>query len=463
MNIYLFVTLLLGLQILCFFIAKRCAKNVAGEEDYFLGGKRTALFPLLMTFLATQVGGGFVLGAAEEAYRFGWSVLFYPLGGALGLIFLGIGTGRKLASLQTSTVAQIFEKVYNSPNLKRLASILSIVSLFIVLVAQMIASRKFMVSVGVDNIWLFIAFWGLLIFYTSMGGFRAVVATDIIQALFFSGVFVVGLIAFFIWPTDLFIKAQQTSALLETTSYNQIYGWLLMPLLFMLIEQDMAQRCFAAPNSKVISQATIGSGILTFALCTIPVCMGVWARSAGIEIPLGSSVLMEASAAFASPALTAFIGAAVIAAILSTADSLINAIGSNLAQDFDYFSKRSKSSLNFLQISSLIIALVAIVCSFCFDTVLTLLISSYALSVSALFVPIFIALFRPKGNKMSAIASVCSGLGALFASWLLAPSLPAEMIGLVASALGFALAEGLLRLLSYGKKESEYAKIELCK
>src|ERR1700733_14208846 len=104
MNISLFVSLLFSLQLFYWIIGRRASKNLNNKEDYFLAGKSVRLFPLMMTFLATQVGGGVILGAADEAYQFGWPVILYPLGAALGLILLGCGVGRKLAEFKVSTI-----------------------------------------------------------------------------------------------------------------------------------------------------------------------------------------------------------------------------------------------------------------------------------------------------------------------------------------------------------------------
>src|ERR1700728_3707087 len=108
MSLPIFIFMLFGLQLFYWFVGRRASKGLNTQEDYFLAGKSVKLFPLMMTFLATQVGGGVVLGAAEEAYKFGWPVLFYPLGASLGLITLGLGIGRRLASFQVGTVSQIF-------------------------------------------------------------------------------------------------------------------------------------------------------------------------------------------------------------------------------------------------------------------------------------------------------------------------------------------------------------------
>ena len=80
MNITIFIALMFSLQFFYWVIGQRASKILNNKEDYFLAGKSVRLFPLMMTFLATQVGGGLILGAADEAYRFGWPVLLYPLG-----------------------------------------------------------------------------------------------------------------------------------------------------------------------------------------------------------------------------------------------------------------------------------------------------------------------------------------------------------------------------------------------
>src|SRR5687767_7623547 len=105
MNFILFICLLFVLQFICLMMGSRASRNLKNQGDYFLAGKDVKFFPLLMTFLATQIGGGLVLGAAEEAYQFGWSVLLYPLGACLGFVLLASGIGRKLAQFQVSTVA----------------------------------------------------------------------------------------------------------------------------------------------------------------------------------------------------------------------------------------------------------------------------------------------------------------------------------------------------------------------
>ena len=444
MDFTTFFIVLFGLQAICLYVGSRTSKELNTQEDYFLAGKGVKFFPLMMTFLATQIGGGLVLGSAEEAYRYGWSVLLYPGGVALGLILLGLGIGRRLAQFKVTTVAQILEVVYGSSLLKRIASVLSVLTLFMIFVAQIIGSSKFMVSLGVVNpIWFF-AFWAIVIFYTAVGGLKAVVATDVIQALFFAAVFV------FCGGYALYnsgIPVQEVVAIgMNNESFafdaSKLYGWLLLPLLFMAIEQDMGQRCFAADCPKTVSRATLWAGLGTLFIGVIPVMFGIMARAKGIELGEGASVLMTSIMVMTNPVITAFVGCAILAAIISTADSLINAIGSNLSQDFGWALFDGKN-VRASQLVCVAIALLGIAVSFYFNNIVDLLILSYELSVSALFVPIFIALFRPKGTFLSASVSILFGAVAFFYFKYNETALPKEIVTVLISLLGFVVGECL--------------------
>lgn len=446
MNIIAFIIFVFGLQAICLLVGKESSKELNNKEDYFLAGKNIRFFPLMMTFLATQVGGGLILGSAEEAYRFGWTVLLYPVGASLGLLALGAGLGKKLAQFKVSTVAQIFDVIYRSPVLKKIASGLSIISLFMILIAQVIASSKFMISIGVENTFWFLGFWAIVIFYTAMGGLKAVVSTDMVQAAFFIAAF---LLSFgFIYSSSeipisqIFEQGINTADNFDFNS-SKLLGWLFMPLMFMIIEQDMAQRCLAAASLKTVSTATLCAGIITIVICVIPVYLGVLAREMGLEPKIGESVLMAVIENTSTPILTALVGSAIIVAIVSTADSLINAISSNISLDFDLKCLQN----NNLFVSKLLtaaIAIFALLCSFYFNNVVDLLILSYELSVACIFVPVFAALFKKRGNFLSAALSIIFGATG-FALFRIVPGdFPKEIFSILMSAFGFGLGELIL-------------------
>ena len=118
MNFTLFIIVLFATQFLCLFLASRISKKIKNQDDYFLAGRSLKFFPLMMTLIASQIGGGMILGATEEAYQFGWYVLLYPLGTCLGFVILALGMAKLLYRFNVSTIAQIYDVAYKPPTSK---------------------------------------------------------------------------------------------------------------------------------------------------------------------------------------------------------------------------------------------------------------------------------------------------------------------------------------------------------
>lgn len=433
MNLVLFTSFLFVLQLIYWLVGRRASKNIKNNEDYFLAGKNVKFFPLMMTFLATQIGGGLFLGAADEAYHYGWYVLLYSLGTAIGLIWLGLSIGKRLARFEVSTVAEVVEVFYSSPALKKVASILSIISHFILLVAQILASRKFLMTMGLQSHFLFIAFWAIVILYTVRGGLKALIPIDMVQVGFFTAVL------YFCFIYALFSAPSFELSTFTTTPLpsTKLFGWLLMPLLFILIQQAMAQRCFSGNHPKTVSKASVCSGIVILSISFIPIFFGVMAKNIGLEIPLEGSVLMTIIAHITTPWITALMGCGVLAAIISTAAALINAITSNISNDFSL----NRANLRFLRGLTTVIAISALLSAFNFNNIIELLVQSYELSVSCLFVPIFLALFKKRGHFLSALLSILFGALGFCLFRIFPIDFSKEILSIVLSFAGYLIGE----------------------
>lgn len=433
-NLWFFIPLLALLQCVYVYIGRRSAKKVESQSDYFLAGRRVRSLPLMMTFIGAQVGGGLVLGAADTAFTYGFSVLLYPLGTCLGLLVLGLGVGKKLASFQVATIAQILEVVYRSSCLKKVASFLSIISLSMILSAQFIASHKFLHALGMTSPLLFVAFWAAIVLYTVRGGLRAVISTDIAQATVFSFIFAL---------CFMLISYQGHLPSFETVSFeipsSKWVAWILMPFLYMIIEQDMGQRCFSAESPQAVSKAAIGACICTLLICLVPITLGVIGKQLGLTIPQGNSALMTTVSYLTNPYVTALVGCATLAAIVSTSASLLNAISSNLSQDFKLFSKTTKEA----RLLTLGIAASALVIAFYFNDIVGVLIQSYELFISALFVPIFMALFYKNATVQAAWTALVIGFGCFIFFKIFPTHFPYEIITLVLAFAGFLIKQFL--------------------
>ena len=205
MNSALFLSIFSVLAIIYFFIGLYASKNIKNNSDYFLASRDLGLWPVTFTLIATQLGGGMLLGTAERAYSIGYWGILYTLGMSLGFLMLGLGFAAKLRSLNVATTAELFETKYHSPSLKKIASLLSITTMCGILVAQVIASKTLLAGLDIHNEYIFLIFWAFVIIYTMVGGLKAVVFTDVAQVwviiLVFGGIF---LYSIFTEPSSFF-------------------------------------------------------------------------------------------------------------------------------------------------------------------------------------------------------------------------------------------------------------------
>ena len=416
----------------------RAKSETKTTEDYFLGGRKLGFFSLAFTLLATQLGGGTLVGAAEEAFHKGWYVLFYPLGTCLGLAILSMGFGSKLREMKLSTIPELFERVYNSPRLRQVAAVLSIASLFFILIGMGIATRKFFYSLGWESPWIFFSVWAVVIAYTVAGGLRAVVSTDILQAAFV--LLALGAVCVFAFFNPSASVSSGETMVATSTDVPWI-AWLLMPLMFVFIEQDMGQRCFAAKSPKLVSRAAFFSAAVLFFASVAPIYLGVRAAQEGLIIKEGSSVLYAAVESMGNPLILTIMAGAILMAIISTADSLLCSISSNLACDFPMLQKKGIWSC---RVITLVVGIFTMSLSYSFDNVISMLVLAYEMSVSVLFVPIIAVILIEKPKKIAAILAMTIGGGCfcLFQVW--APPFPKEVLTLVFAFVGYALGQRVL-------------------
>lgn len=439
MNYYVFLSALLGFSFIYYLIGKRCKEDSSSADTFFLSKRNFGVFSITLTILATQIGGGTLLGGSDEAYRIGWKVLFFPLGMSIGLILMGCGWGSKLRKLEISTIAEVFEKSYGSSFLRKFCSIISSIALFGILIAQGVAARKFFASLGLDSEYIFYLFWIFVIAYTAMGGLKAVIQTDVIQILFILSI----LLGMFIYiQTTYVVKVQSVKEVIFDTGAMPSISLFLMPLLFMLMGQDMAQRCFSAKNGRVASVSAWIAGISLFLVCLLAVYFGVLLKQSGIVLASSNGALMTFAMQTMSRVFVSLIACAIVMAILSTADSLLCSIASNVVFDVVPNQKASAGKLSSWIVT--ILGLSSMVIATYFDNIVAIILPCYELCTLAFFPAISLAIFRNHWNQRSALISVSIGLIGFVFFKVYDTSLPGEVITLFCSYLGFFVIEKLL-------------------
>jgi SSS family solute:Na+ symporter len=432
-----FILILLGLGVFSLLIGLYAARHIRTTGDYFLAGRQVGMWPLMLTLCATQIGGGLILGTADEAYQVGIYGILYAVGMFLGFALLASGFASKLRGFNIVTTAQLFETHYQSPTLRKLASLIIVISMCGILVGQVVAAKKFLFALGMTQEWLFIAFWAFVIIYTMVGGLKAVILTDVYQVLFIIALFI-GLFVFAIsqYPMNelQWIPPQPVEEL-----PIHFIAPLLLPFLFCIVEQDLAQRCFAARTRKVATVAAALAAVTVLLFGVIPTYFGLLAQHLGLEIANNASVLVSVIAEISHGVVLSLVAVALLAAIISTSDSLLCAISANLAQDFGLDKLSNRLAVNLSRGITLLCGVLALMLAYHFDNIIRILVNSYELPVSALFVAIFFCCVAKRTPKLAAILSVTFGAIAFGLLKLFSTPVPREILQLAAAFTGYGL------------------------
>ncbi|MBD3231234.1 hypothetical protein GF322_01075 [Candidatus Dependentiae bacterium] len=442
MDISLFMTIFLGMGIFYLILGLWVSRGIKTTQDFFLAGKNLGLFYLTFTLVATQIGGGTLLGTSAESYKIGYFGIFYSLGITLGFLFLGLGIASKLRSFNISTTAQLFELKYGSVFLKKIASILSVLTMFGLLGGQVIGVRGLLLGLGFYNEIIFVSFWFFIIIYTVIGGLKAVTVTDTYQVIFIVFLFA-GLFIFSIYsnPQSLININKVSLFSYRGLNFNDLFPVIFNPMMFSFIEQDLAQRFLAAKTKKLAALSALLSSIFIISFSFIPVYFGMLAKISSLNILPGASPLVAIVSNLANDFFLILIVCGIAAALISTADSLLCAISSNICQDFDLTYFGYKNKLKISQIITLLVGFLALFVAYFSDDIISMLIQSYELSISCLFVPIIFCYFKNKLSKKAAFISIISG-GCSFILFRIFPvAFPKELASLLLSFGGYFLGE----------------------
>ncbi|XP_011136582.2 sodium-coupled monocarboxylate transporter 1-like [Harpegnathos saltator] len=241
--------------------ASRKKADAVGE--YLVGGQRMSIFPISMSLIASYVSGIAMLGLPAEMYVYGtqlWSVVIADtfVSVTMVVVYLPVFYGLRITSSY-----EYLELRFNRV-VRLLGSVIFIIKmlLYIPLVIY-VPALAFNQATGIDLYTIALLVCAVCIFYTTLGGLKAVVWTDTIQTVMMFGAIIVvvvlgtnrvgsvaevwkrnydtGRIEFFNMDPDPTVRH---------TFWTVVLGSYLNWLATCSVNQAMVQRCLAMPNLK---------------------------------------------------------------------------------------------------------------------------------------------------------------------------------------------------------------------
>lgn len=185
--------------------------------------------------------------------------------------------------------------------------------------------------------------------------------------------------------------------------------------MYTLIGQDFYQRLFASKDGITARKASFIGGIFLIIISFFPVITGMGARMYFPEMTDASMALPRLVQELFPLGLGAVFLAALLAAIMSTADSLLTAGTSHLIKDFwfEVFNRgqdRDKGQiLTISRVTTGVLGLLALIIALLVPTVIDALIYSYTMYTAGVFIPLIGGVLWRGATRKGAISAIFAG------------------------------------------------------
>ena len=406
----------------------------------------TGMTSVAFALVATQIGGATVMGTSQEAYSSGWYGLLYIIGVSIGFLILGSGLAFRMKALNISCSADLFEHKYHSILLKKIASLLSIMTIGGLLIGEIIASKGLLEGLGISNGIFFILFWISIIMYTVLGGLNAIGINSNYQLAFIMIVFT-GIFGYCLWqePSTFFtlsaLTTQQSTFSPGATDLYTLISSLLMPALYCIVEQDAAQPFFNVSTKRSALLTSLAAVLVMLLFSLVPLYFGMKAKLLNVALPNGASPIIPVLALLTNKIVVVLALCGMIIAIISTVDFLMRAITSTIDVDFDFIAPTIDKATR-SQLVMIVIGIGALASSYCVASkVVQILIYSYELYDSCLVVPILAGYFKKDLKKDAAIGSVAFGFLSFILLRVIPVPLPTEIVSIGLSWIGYQIGD----------------------
>ncbi|MEH0689070.1 sodium/proline symporter PutP [Vibrio cholerae] len=422
---YLIMMLAIGV------IAYQRTKN---SSDYFLGGRSLGPWPAALSAGASDMSGWLLLGLPGYAYAAGIEA-FWLAGGLLVGTWLNWLINAKRLRTYSITTDSLTLPEFLSRRFNDNSKLIQVISAFFILLfflfytsSGLVAGGKLFETVfGLDYTMAVIIGTVCVVSYTLFGGFLAVSWTDLVQGLLMAAaLMIVPVVAMEGGFSD--VAAQLTSINPELlTLWNDSKGEPLSAIAIISLvawglgyfgQPHILARFKASRSNKDLTTArriaVIWTGLSMAGALLVGMVGLIYVTNTGGNVDDGETIFMLLVNAMFHPVIAGILLAAILAAIMSTADSQLLVSSSALAEDFyKQVFKKDASSEEIVVVGRVAvvgISIVALVLAMTPDSSVLGLVSYAWAGFGAAFGPaLVLSLYWSRMNRNGALAGIIVG------------------------------------------------------
>ena len=400
-------------------------------EGFLLGGRQVGPMATALTLQSTSMSGYMFLGAGGLGYSQGYWAMWFAAGdlgsGVLNLSVLGRRMRKLSQTFGALTSIEYLEKRYPSSAIRLFAGTLTVFLLGFYVLAQMIAGGKGMALVtGLPYPVALAIAVSIILIYTFMGGYLAVAYTDFFQSIvMLVGVLWIAIAVLIelggltaanhaiveidptllsIWGKGLGFEGQWGVALGAVLIFSiGVLGW-----------PHVVTRHMAMSRPATARKAGMWAMAWNLLFVPTPYLVGILAVLILPELSDPEMAIFEVANLLLPAAVTGLVMAAIMAAIMSTADSLLLQTGSIASRDlYERFINPKASERQMVMVSRGLVVAIAmigyVVALYEPPTVFAIVIFATSVLGSAFLPAYFCAVWWKKANTAGALSSMIVG------------------------------------------------------
>ena len=401
-------------------------KRTSNQDDFYLGGRGLGPFVAALSASASSSSAWSLLGVSGAAYVWGLSAIWLLPGVLIGYFVSWTWVAPRLMEISRQTGAVTLPELLfggfdekEKIILLRLTTIIITCSLIVYVAAQFQgAGTAFSSVLGISQELSIIIGATVILIYTFIGGFWAASLTDTIQAIlmFIVALFLPLFLLIFIGGFDDLIFSVKAIGTEAEGSLTGVHTGL-MGLGFIIGtisigfgypgQPFVVNRFMAARDIKAIRRGRIIAIGWATVIFGGMILLGLCAKVMYSTVPDPESVLFFISQRLFGPVFAGIITAAVLSAIMSTADSQLLAVASSV--DRDWKGGRG-TNINSARVAIFLVVIFAIILSlYAPETIFTRVVFAWT-ALGAAFVPmVFSKVLSWKVSSTAAGLSIVTG------------------------------------------------------
>jgi Na+/proline symporter/signal transduction histidine kinase len=396
---FLVLTLLIGFW---------AGRGITTVRDYAVADKSYSSIIIFMTLAASFIGGGAMIGDLVETYyggiMFSAAMICYSLSFAVFSKFIAPKIDSRFD--KNISMGDMVNYFYGK-NIERVASIFICVASIGMTGAQMTVLAHFsMEFLGLDYASAVYVVCGMIVLYAAVGGIKSVTSTDVLQ-------FIILIVVFPLITTTILNDAGGLNNVLRNTPegylskisdikfYDHLALMAFWIVPFHLFDNAVVQRfLMVRRNEKSLPKITMAFSGLKIMISLMGILI-LFSSLLVFDVQHPREIMHRIINETFDVGLRGFIITGVIAVIMSTIDSFINATGVMIAHNILPHSKSQKRNLVAVKVSSLLVGCLALfICLQRFDYIM-IVVSMQTILASGVSIPLVAGIVGFRVDKKS--------------------------------------------------------------